>query len=246
MSMSNVRDWQQETAALSAEGRLKWVADRFPRQMVFASSLGAEDQVITDLIVRMRLNIPVVMLDTGRLFAETYDLLEKTEARYGIRVRVQFPDRHAVESMVASSGINLFRQSVEKRKLCCRVRKIDPLRVALSGFTGWICGLRRDQSVTRSEVATVDWDDANQMIKINPLADWSERQVWDYITSHDVPYNELHDRDFPSIGCACCTRATSRTEDVRAGRWWWEEPEQKECGLHWVDGKPSTGGRRNA
>jgi phosphoadenosine phosphosulfate reductase len=239
-----VHKWQQETAVLSAEDRLKWVADRFPRQIVFASSLGAEDQVMLDLIARLRLDIPVFMLDTGRFFPETYDLLEKTEVRYKIRFRVQFPDRSAVESMVASNGINLFRESVEKRKLCCRIRKINPLRSALSGFTGWICGLRRDQSVTRTDVNTVDWDEANRMIKIAPLADWSERQVWEYIASHDVPYNALHDRGFPSIGCACCTRAVTRTEDIRAGRWWWEEPEKKECGLHGVEVKPGRGGRR--
>jgi phosphoadenosine phosphosulfate reductase len=242
--VNHIKDWQQETAVLGAEDRLRWVADRFPNQTIFASALGAEDQVIIDLMARLRLDIPVVTLDTGRWFAETYALLAKTEVRYGIRFLVQFPDRNAVESMVAANGINLFRESVDKRKLCCRVRKIEPLKRALAGFNGWICGLRRDQSVTRSEVTTVDWDDANQLIKINPLADWNERQVWEYIARHDVPYNELHDRGFPSIGCACCTRAISRTEDIRAGRWWWEKPEQKECGLHWVDGKPSKGGRR--
>lgn len=236
--------WAQEAAELSAEERIRWVADQFPRQVIFASSLGAEDQVIIDMISRSGLDIPVVMLDTGRLFPETYDLLAKTEARYGIRFRVQFPDRVSVESMVAASGINLFRESVEKRKLCCRVRKIVPLRAALDGFTGWICGLRRDQSVTRGGVATVERDEANGRIKINPLADWSEQQVWDYIASHDVPYNTLHDRGFPSIGCACCTRAVKRTEEVRAGRWWWEAPEHKECGLHGVDGKQGRGGNR--
>lgn len=238
----NIVNWVQETAKLSAEDRIRWAANQFPSQVIFASSLGAEDQVIIDMISRLGLDIPVVMLDTGRLFPETYDLLEKTEARYKIRFRIQFPDRASVESMVAASGINLFRESVEKRKLCCRVRKIVPLRTALGGFTGWICGLRRDQSVTRGGVATVERDEANDKIKINPLADWSEQQVWDYIASHDVPYNTLHDRGFPSIGCACCTRAVKRTEDVRAGRWWWEAPEHKECGLHWVDGKPGKGG----
>lgn len=242
--VENILKWQQETAVLSAEDRLKWVANRFPGQIVFASSLGAEDQVILDLIARLNLGIPVFMLDTGRLFPETYDLLEKTEARYKIRFQVQFPDRSSVESMVAANGINLFRESIEKRKLCCRIRKINPLRSALGGSAGWICGLRRDQSVTRTDVNAVDWDEANRMIKIAPLADWSDRQVWDYIASHDVPYNALHDRGFPSIGCACCTRAVSRTEDIRAGRWWWEEPEKKECGLHGAEVKPGKGGRR--
>lgn len=240
MNNNDIMTWRQETASLDAEDRLKWVDRTLGGQVVFATALGAEDQVITDLIARLRLDIPVITLDTGRLFNETHTLLQKTEERYGIRIRVQFPEREAVESMVAEHGINLFRDSVENRKLCCRIRKIEPLRRALSGYKGWICGLRREQSVTRSEVTTVDWDDANAMIKINPLADWSESQVWDYIRLHEVPYNELHDRGFPSIGCACCTRAIARTEDVRAGRWWWEQPEQKECGLHWVDGKPGS------
>lgn len=238
MNYKEINEWRKEITALSVEDRLNWVAERLPGQVVFASALGAEDQVITDLIARLRLNIPIITLDTGRLFDETYTLIRKTEERYGIQFRVQFPAREEVESMVAVNGINLFRDSVEKRKLCCRVRKIEPLRRALVGYKGWICGLRRDQSVTRSDVTTVDWDEANTKIKFNPLADWSESQVWDYITRHKVPYNELHDRGFPSIGCACCTRAITRTEDVRAGRWWWEKPEQKECGLHWVDGKP--------
>ena len=238
MNKQNVTTWQQKTIALNAEDRLKWAADCFPGKIVFASALGAEDQVLIDMIARLHLAIPVITLDTGRLFNETYTLIQRTEERYGIRFRIQFPDRVAVESMVAEHGINLFRDSVENRKLCCRIRKIEPLRRALAGFDGWICGLRRDQSVTRSDVTPVDWDDANQMLKINPLADWSEQQVWDYIASHNVPYNPLHDQGYPSIGCASCTRAITRTEDVRAGRWWWEQPEQKECGLHWVDGKP--------
>jgi len=244
MNLKELIVWRQETAVLNVEDRLKWISERLPGQVVFASALGVEDQVIADFIARLRLDIPVITLDTGRLFDETYTLLQKTEARYGIRFRVMFPDRDAVESMVVANGINLFRESVEKRKLCCRIRKIEPLRRALAGFKGWICGLRRDQSVTRSDVTTVDWDDENHIFKFNPLADWAESQVWEYIGRHDVPYNDLHDRGFPSIGCACCTRAISRTEEVRAGRWWWEQPEQKECGLHWVDGKPGKGGRR--
>jgi len=238
MNKQNVTTWRQETVVLNAEDRVKWAAALFPGKLVFASALGAEDQVLTDMLVRLRLDLPVITLDTGRLFNETYTLIQRTEARYGIRFRIQFPDRVAVESMVAEHGINLFRDSVENRKLCCRIRKIEPLRRALAGFDGWICGLRRDQSVTRSDVTPVDWDEANQILKINPLADWSEQQVWDYLAHHNVPYNRLHDQGFPSIGCACCTRAITRTEDVRAGRWWWEQPEQKECGLHWVDGKP--------
>lgn len=244
MIKQSVSTWRQETVGLNAEDRLKWAAAHFPGKIVFASALGAEDQVLTDIIARYRLDIPIITLDTGRLFDETYTLIQKTEARYGLRFRILFPDQVAVESMVAEHGINLFRDSVENRKRCCRIRKIEPLHRTLAGYEGWVCGLRRDQSVTRSEATPVDWDEANHMTKINPLADWSEQQVWDYLAHHNVPYNRLHDQGFPSIGCACCTRAITKTEDVRAGRWWWEEPEQKECGLHWVDGKPSKGGKR--
>ena len=228
---------QEELAGRSAEDILRRTAEEFSGETVFASALGAEDQVISDLLSRLKLNIPAITLDTGRLFNETYQLLQQTELRYGIRFKVYFPDRDAVETMVAEHGVNLFLDSVEKRKHCCRVRKIEPLQRALSGYKVWICGLRREQSVTRSAVHAVDWDEANQMIKINPLADWSEAQVWEYIAAYGVPYNQLHDQGYPSIGCAGCTRAVKRTEDVRAGRWWWELPEQKECGLHLVDGK---------
>lgn len=229
---------------LGVEERLAWAATVFHGKLVFASALGAEDQVITDVIARRRLAIPIVTLDTGRLFSETYSLIQETEARYGIRIRVLFPERAAVEAMVEQHGVNLFRDSVEKRKLCCRVRKIEPLRRALAGYEAWVCGLRREQSVTRSDVDPVVWDEANQKAKINPLAEWKETQVWDYLKRHGVPFNRLQEHGFPSIGCACCTRAVAQGEGVRAGRWWWEQPEQKECGLHWVDGKPVPGCRR--
>lgn len=228
---------QEKSAGKNAEDILRLIAGKFSGDAVFASALGAEDQVITDMLSRLNLKIPAVTLDTGRLFDETYQLLQKTEQHYGIRFRVYYPERNAVEAMVAEHGVNLFRDSVEQRKLCCRVRKIEPLKRALAGFKVWICGLRREQSITRSGVNAIDWDEANQMLKVNPLADWSESQVWEYITAHNVPYNQLHDRGYPSIGCACCTRAVRRNEDIRSGRWWWESPEQKECGLHLVDGK---------
>ena len=206
--------------------------ETFGDGLVFATSLAAEDQVITDIIVRNGWPIPFVTLDTGRLFPETYEVLAETERRYGIKVKVFFPDRGQVEAMVAEQGINLFRESVAARKRCCFVRKIEPLRRALAPYKAWLCGLRREQSVTRAGVQVVEDDAANGLVKVNPLAAWSEQDVWGYIAARQVPYNPLHDRGFPSIGCACCTRAVTRTEDVRAGRWWWEEPEHKECGLH--------------
>ena len=206
--------------------------ETFGDGLVFATSLAAEDQVITDIIVRNGWPIPFVTLDTGRLFPETYEVLAETERRYGIKVKVFFPDRGLVEAMVAEQGINLFRESVAARKRCCFVRKIEPLRRALAPYKAWLCGLRREQSVTRAGVQVVEDDAANGLVKVNPLAAWSEQDVWGYIAARQVPYNPLHDRGFPSIGCACCTRAVTRTEDVRAGRWWWEAPEHKECGLH--------------
>ena len=206
--------------------------ETFGESLVFATSLAAEDQVITDIIARNRWPIPLVTLDTGRLFPETYLLLAETEKRYGIKIRAFFPDRDDVEAMVAEKGINLFYDSIENRKRCCRVRKLAPLKRALASSRAWICGLRREQSVTRATVQVVEDDAANGIVKFNPLAEWGEPEVWGYIAARQVPYNPLHDNGFPSIGCACCTRAVKRTEDVRSGRWWWEQPEHKECGLH--------------
>lgn len=237
MSSIQIKTLQEEFKNKGPEEALTMGSEVFGDRVVFASALGAEDQVITDMIGRIGLKIPVITLDTGRLFNESYQLLEDIEKKYGIRVKLYFPDKESVESMTAEYGVNLFRESVENRKLCCRVRKIEPLRRALSGYKAWICGLRREQSVTRNEIQTIEWDETNQLVKINPLADWTEVQVWEYIKNHEAPYNRLHDQGFPSIGCACCTRAVKRTEDIRAGRWWWELPEQKECGLHVVDGK---------
>jgi phosphoadenosine phosphosulfate reductase len=215
-----------------AETVLRRAWETFGPALVFATSLAAEDQVITDIIARNRWPIPFVTLDTGRLFQETYALLGETEKRYGVKIQVFFPERDRVEEMVAEKGINLFYDSIENRKRCCRVRKLEPLKSALAPYRAWICGLRREQSVTRAAVRVVESDAANGLAKINPLAAWSEPEVWGYISARQVPYNALHDQGFPSIGCACCTRAVRRTEDVRAGRWWWEEPEHKECGLH--------------
>lgn len=227
---------QDELAGVSAVEVLQWAVDRLERP-VFASSLGQEDQVITDLIVQHALAIPIITLDTGRLFPESYDLLAETEARYGISVKVMFPEAAAVEEMVQEHGVNLFRTSVELRRQCCNVRKIQPLKRALGAADGWICGLRRDQSTTRTGLQAAEWDAANGLMKLNPLHDWSLEQVQAYLKAYDVPYNPLHDQGFVSIGCASCTRAVKPGEDIRAGRWWWEQPEQKECGLHWVDGK---------
>ena len=197
-----------------------------------ANSLGAEDMVLTDLIARNCLPIEIFSLDTGRLPPETYELIEAINLRYELSLTLYFPRHELVEGYVQKHGINGFYQSVEQRKACCHVRKVEPLQRALSGKGAWITGMRAQQSATRSGLPVQLTDADNGLEKFNPLADWSEHEVWAYIKTHDVPYNALHDRFFPSIGCAPCTRAISVGEDIRSGRWWWENPESKECGLH--------------
>lgn len=208
----------------------------FPGKVAFASSLGLEDQVITHMIAKEGLDIPVFTLDTGRLFEETYELITVTESRYGIRVKVFSPDAFALERMVELHGVNLFRDSVAGRRRCCEIRKLEPLSRALVGRDAWVCGLRREQSVTREDIGPVEWDAANGLVKFNPLAGWSEGDVRTYIQANDVPYNVLHDAGMPSIGCAPCTRAVAPGDDPRSGRWWWESDEHRECGLHSSDG----------
>ncbi|HCT29462.1 MAG TPA: phosphoadenylyl-sulfate reductase [Bacteroidales bacterium] len=226
-----------EELSLSLMGKnpdevLKWFLSNYKNRIVLSSSLGLEDQVLTDMIVKIEPDTRIFTLDTGRLFYETHELIEKTCLRYKIKMEIYSPNQHEVEQMVLQKGINLFYQSVENRKECCRIRKINPLKRAFAGSDVWICGLRREQSVTRTDNKLIEWDEANGMIKLNPLIDWTEQQVWDYIKQNNVPYNSLHDKGYPSIGCQPCTRAIFPGEDVRAGRWWWESPESKECGLH--------------
>lgn len=217
---------------LEAPDVVRWALERFGSDMVFASSFGAEDIVVIDLLMRHDPTARVVTLDTGRLPQETYDVMEAVRQRYGLKLEVFFPDAPAVEAMVAEHGLNLFYRSVELRRLCCRVRKVEPLRRALAGLEAWMTGLRREQAVTRAGIAKLEWDDVHELVKVNPLADWTWDQVWAYIRAHQLPYNALHHRGFSSIGCAPCTRAIEPGEDLRAGRWWWERPESKECGLH--------------
>lgn len=204
---------------------------------VFASSLAAEGMVLTDLILKSQLNIGIFSLETGRLHAETLGMLDKILATYGTEILLYKPDPAAVDTYVQQHGLNAFYDSVELRKECCRIRKVEPLKRALTGKKAWITGQRRAQSATRTELAVQEDDAAHGMQKFNPLADWSEDDVWHYLRSNNVPYNPLHDKGYPSIGCEPCTRAIQPGEDIRAGRWWWENPESKECGLHVVDGK---------
>jgi phosphoadenosine phosphosulfate reductase len=198
----------------------------------FASSLGAEDMVLTDLIDKHALNIEVFSLDTGRLPQETYTLMQAVSERYTTPLKVYFPDPTSVERYVTESGVNGFYGSVDARKACCFARKVEPLRRALKGRGAWITGLRRDQAVTRGSLDVSSFDADFGLQKFNPLLEWSHKEVWAYIRQHDVPYNKLHDQFYPSLGCAPCTRSVTPGEDIRAGRWWWENPDSKECGLH--------------
>lgn len=204
---------------------------------VFASSLAAEDMVLTDLILKAGLPIGIFSLETGRLHQETLGMVDRVRERYGYEIALYRPVQADVTAYVIKNGHNAFYDSIEQRKECCRIRKVEPLGRALNGKKAWVTGQRRAQSSTRAELSVQEDDAAHGIQKFNPLADWSEQEVWEYIRGNDVPYNPLHDQGFPSIGCEPCTRAIQPGEDVRAGRWWWENPESKECGLHFVDGK---------
>ncbi len=200
--------------------------------VTFANSLGAEDMVLTDLIAKHQPDIVMFSLDTGRLPQETYDLMQAVRTRYSVPLNIYFPDAAQVENYVAKNGVNGFYDSVENRKACCHIRKVEPLKRALAGSKAWITGMRRDQAVTRGGLEVSSFDSDYGMQKINPLLDWSNAEVWEYLKQNDVPYNKMHDRFYPSIGCAPCTRAVTPGEDIRSGRWWWEDAGQKECGLH--------------
>jgi phosphoadenosine phosphosulfate reductase len=202
-------------------------------RLAIASSFGAEDVVLIDMLASLEARPRIFTLDTGRLPQETYDLMDQVRRRYAIEIEVYFPDTERVEAMVRTGGLNLFYESIEGRTTCCHVRKVEPLGRALTTLDGWVTGLRRDQIATRVETAKVAPDPGHPGIwKIAPLADWDSERVWAYIREHDLPYNALHDRGYPSIGCAPCTRAIEPGEDERAGRWWWERPEERECGIH--------------
>ena len=234
----NIHGNLQDPSLLAAVARktnavrqlLREIADDFS-PAAFASSLGAEDMVLTDLIVGDRLDIEIFSLDSGRLPAETYDLIAEVKKHYGLALRLYYPRHDLAEAWTHEHGINAFYDSVELRKGCCHLRKVEPLQRALAGRKAWITGMRAQQSATRDGLLLHASDDSGRE-KFNPLAEWSESEVWAYIKLNEVPYNALHDQFYPSIGCAPWTRAITPGEDVRAGRWWWENPESKECGLH--------------
>lgn len=217
----------------SAEDIIKWAFDIYGHKVAIASSFGAEDVVLIDMAAKVTPEFRVFTLDTGRLPRTTYELMDEIREKYGIRLEVCFPDTEKTRDMTEQYGFNLFCKGIELRRLCCTVRKVRPLKNKLKDLDAWVCGLRRDQAGTRAQVGKTEIDHSNGgIIKINPLADWSENDVWDYIRKHNVPYNKLHDENYPSIGCEPCTRAVQPGEDIRGGRWWWESPENKECGLH--------------
>lgn len=210
---------------------LQSASAEFPK-ITFANSYGAEDMVLTDIIAKEKLAIEIFSLDTGRLPAETYTLMGDVEKTYNTKPIVFFPKHEAVEQYVRTKGINAFYESVELRKACCHMRKIEPLQRALAEKQAWVTGMRAEQAATRTSLPTREYDAGNKLEKFNPLSDWTEQEVWAYIRMFDVPYNQLHDQFYPSIGCAPCTRAVAMGEDIRAGRWWWENADSKECGLH--------------
>ena len=215
------------------QAAIRWALGTFGRRAALSSSLSLEDQTVTQLMVAAdKEDTRVFTLDTGRQFPETYELIDRTEMAYGIRIDVFFQYFQKVQEMVREHGINLFYDSIELRHLCCGIRKIEPLKRALDGVEVWITGLRRSQSVTRAHMQMVEYDADDDVLKLNPLLLWSEQDVKDYVRANAIPYNKLHDQGFPSIGCQPCTRAVRPGEDVRAGRWWWEDPDKRECGLH--------------
>ncbi|MBE0648407.1 MAG: phosphoadenylyl-sulfate reductase [Bacteroidales bacterium] len=221
-----------EVHSLSTIELLAYFLERHPGKVAFSTSMGAEDQALTHMLAGLGKSFKLFTLDTGRMFQESYELLEITRQRYQLPFEVYFPEASHVEEMVREKGINLFYDSIENRKLCCHIRKIEPLQRALQGMEIWVTGVRRDQSVTRDDIGVLEWDADLSLIKVNPLVDWKSDDVWNFIREHNVPYNTLHDKGFPSIGCLPCTRAVLPGEDIRAGRWWWENPALKECGLH--------------
>lgn len=215
------------------EEKLKRISDAISGKIVFSTSFGIEDQVISHAIFSQKIkNIEVFTLDTGRLFPETYSVWDKTQLQYNAKIKTFYPNTNDIENFINEHGINSFYDSVELRKSCCFIRKVEPLNRALKETTIWITGLRAQQSDNRNSLNEIEWDEEKQLYKFNPLLNWSTNEVVDYLKQNAVPYNALHDKGFVSIGCAPCTRAINPGDDFRAGRWWWEDQSKKECGLH--------------
>jgi phosphoadenosine phosphosulfate reductase len=229
---SNLTDLTHQSDRLSVAEFIKFLTEQFPGQVTFSSSFSYEDQVIAHEILHNQLPVSIFTLDTGRLFAETYSVWNNTNEKYHAHITAYTPDYKLLETFVTEKGPNAFYESVENRKQCCFIRKVEPLKRALAGNAIWITGLRAEHSPDRNDLSVIEWDETNQIIKYNPILHWTTEQVKKYIDDNNVPYNPLHDRGFVSIGCAPCTRAIRPGEDFRAGRWWWEDAAKKECGLH--------------
>lgn len=232
MSSEVVENVKWQTAGLDPVTALKKLADLYPGEIVFSSSFGWEDQVITHMIFANNIPIKIFTLETGRIFPETYYVWNRTMEIYGQPIHAYYPQNDLLEKMVNAKGPNSFYESVENRKECCGIRKVEPLGRALKGNRAWITGIRAEQSANRQFMENTEWDEGHGLVKFHPIFDWTLDQVKEYIKLHNIPYNTLHDRGFPSIGCMPCTRAVREGEDFRAGRWWWEDASKKECGLH--------------
>ena len=232
-SEKDVKDLNREFERSSPQDILAWASRNLGSSVALATSFQVQGMVLVDMFAKTDPEARIFTLDTGRLHSHTYDAMEKTREKYGINIEVLFPDRDEVEEMVTSRGVNLFYKSVENRRLCCQVRKTNPLNGFLKTLDGWITSIRADQTEQRADSSKFEIDYLHgRMLKINPILDWTTDQVWDYVRKNDVPYNKLHDMGYPSIGCAPCTRAVEEGEDPRAGRWWWERGSDKECGIH--------------
>ena len=216
----------------SPEEALIWLGKQFSGRIIFSTSFGLEDQAITHIIFSKNIPIKIFTLDTGRLFSETYSVWSRTREVYRKNIEVYTPKEEALQKLVSSKGPNSFYESVENRLECCYIRKVEPLQHALQGNEVWITGIRKGQSANRNDLSTVEWDEKNNIVKFHPLFNWNIEQLKKYIKDNNIPYNSLHDKGFPSIGCQPCTRAVKDGEDARAGRWWWEQSDKKECGLH--------------
>ncbi len=227
-----IKNWNKQFGNGTAEDLLKYFLEKYKGKIALSSSMSVEDQLLTEMVLNIDSEARIFTLDTGRLFPETYDLIDRTAKKYNANIEVYFPESADVEEMVRTKGMNLFYSSIENRKLCCHLRKLKPLARALRGLEVWITGLRREQSVTRVDMQMVEWDENNNLLKLNPLINWTEDEVWERVKKNNIPYNPLHKKGFVSIGCQPCTRAVLPGEDPRAGRWWWENPDTRECGLH--------------
>ncbi len=236
-SQITLEQFQKIAEAENYISSLRKFCELFPGQVAFSTSLGAEDQVIADIIYTEKLPIRIFTLDTGRLFEESYFLMEEMFKKYGERIQAYHPETAAVEKLLSEKGPSSFYSSIDNRKECCRIRKVEPLGRALKNVKIWVTGIRSEQADSRKTLPRLEWDDSHQLHKFHPLLHWKESEVWKTIHDKKIPYNALHDKKFPSIGCSPCTRAIEANEDTRAGRWWWERPEDKECGIHIQDGK---------